>query len=297
MHYDGPTFRPPYEADSILLQVTKGCSHNACRFCVMYKGQAFGLSPLDEVEADVIEASQVQTWATRVFLENGDAFCLPADRLLKIADMVHEHLPNVDVITGYARIQNVATKTDEELAALAAADYDQINIGVESGLDQVLDWMNKGYSVDQAREQLLRLRKAGIRFSLNIINAAAGPDLMARSAAANAVLCNQVQPYLIFVSPLHVDPGSAIEWEVASGRFVECDLGSYIDEEIAFLEALELEDCVFYGMHVSNPVPCSGWLPRDKERLLEQLHAGKARFTEEQLRSHPAKGAEGRLRL
>ena len=297
MHFTGLTFRPPYEATSLLLQVTSGCSHNGCTFCTMYRDVPFRASPDDEIEADLAEAARFRPTARRVFLENGDAFCLPAERLLHIAAMIREHLPRVDQITGYARIANIADKTDDELRALAAAGYTDLNIGVESGLDDVLSFMNKGYDLATAREQLARLRRAGLPFSLNIINAAAGPGRIAEHAAANAALVNEAQPYLVFVSPLHIDPGSELERIAEGDGFEESTLGEYIEEEIAFLEGLELDDCIFFGLHVSNPVPVSGRLPQDKEALLDALRAGMAEIPAWQLNSHPSKGSEGRLYL
>ena len=295
MHYDGMTFRPPYEAYSLLLQVTRGCSHNACTFCTMYRGQRFEVSPLEEIVDDLAEASWAYSRARRVFLVNGDAFCLTAQELLNIAEMIHEALPRVTSIGCYARIPNVAEKSDGELAALAAAGYADINIGVESALDDVLAFMNKGYTANEARRQLARLHEAGLPFNVNIINAAAGPARIAEHAAANAALVNEAKPTLVFVSPLHVDPGSRLEALVANGAFEECTLGQYLEEEIAFLEGLELDDCVFFGAHVSNPVPVNGLLSRDKDALLERLREGLGSMPAELRDSHPSKGAEGRL--
>ena len=296
MHYDGMTFRPPYEAYSLLLQVTRGCSHNACTFCSMYRTTPFSVSPLEEIVEDLAEAARDYTYAQRVFLVNGDAFCLSATELANIADMIHEALPHVESIGCYARVPNVAAKTDEELAMLAAKGYADINIGVESALDDVLAFMNKGYDVACAREQFARLHKAGLPFNVNIINAAAGPDRIAEHAAANAALVNEAKPTLIFVSPLHVDPATPLERLLSEGSFEECTLGQYLEEEIAFLEGLTLDDCVFFGLHVSNPVPVQGLLSRDKDAMLARLRAGMARIPQEVLGSHPAKGAEGRLR-
>ena len=295
MHYSGTTFRPPYEANSLLLQVTKGCSHNKCAFCSMYRDVPFEVSPLHEVEADVAEAASMRPGATRVFLENGDAFCLPAERLLEIARIIRTGLPQVREITGYARIQNIVTKTDEELRALAQAGFTEWNIGLESGLDDVLTFMNKGYDAATARTQLLRLGDAGLRFSVNIINAAAGPARMEEHAAANARIVNEVKPYLIFVSPLHVDPGTPLEGMLERGEFAESTMGQYIDEEVAFLEALDLDDCVFFGSHISNPVSVLGRLPQDKQALLDELAEGKAEYPQEMLDAHPRKGAEGMI--
>ena len=295
MHYDGTTFRPPYEAYSLLLQVTRGCSHNACTFCSMYQDVPFSVSPLEEIVDDIVEASRLGVRANRVFLVNGDAFCLPAQALLNIAEMIHEALPQVQGIGCYARVTNVAAKTDDELASLAAAGYSDINIGVESGLDSVLEFMNKGYTVAQAREQFARLHAAGLPFNVNIINAAAGPNRIAEHAAANAALVNEAKPTLVFVSPLHVDPGARLETLVRDGAFEECTLGQYLEEEIAFLEGLELEDCVFFGAHVSNPVRVNGLLPRDKDTLLAALRDGLAQMPHALRDSHPSKGAEGSL--
>ena len=296
MHYDGMTFRPPYEARSLLLQVTRGCSHNACTFCSMYRDVSFAISPLEEIVDDLAEAAWAYPYVSRVFLVNGDAFCLPADALLNIAEMIHEALPNVRSIGCYARIPNVTSKTDTELAALAAAGYDNINIGVESGLDDVLAFMNKGFTVEEARLQFARLHAAGLPFNVNIINAAAGPQRIAEHAAANAALVNEAQPTLIFVSPLHVDPGTPLVGLIERGEFEECTLGQYLEEEIAFLEGLELDDCVFFGAHVSNPIPVNGLLPRDKDELLTVLRDSMARIPRAQLDAHPSKGAEGSLR-
>ena len=296
MHYDGMTFRPPYEAGSLLLQVTHGCSHNACTFCSMYRDVSFAVSPLEEIVDDLAEAAWAYPGVNRVFLVNGDAFCLPADALLNIAEMVHEALPNVRSIGCYARIPNVTAKTDKELKALAGAGYYNINIGVESGLDDVLTFMNKGFTVEEALRQFGRLHAAGLPFNVNIINAAAGPMRISEHAAANVALVNAAQPTLIFVSPLHVDPGTPLVGHIARGEFKECTLGQYLEEEIAFLEGLELDDCVFFGVHVSNPVPVNGWLPRDKEALLAALRSGMTRIPKAELDSHPDKGAEGSLR-
>ena len=297
MHYTGLTYRPPYEANSLILQVTSGCSHNRCTFCTMYRDVPFAVSPLEEVEADVREAARFQPWARRVFLANGDAFCLPAQRLAEVAELIHRYLPAVQSIGGYASIKNIRAKSDDDLRKLARLGYADLNIGLESGLDDVLAFMNKGYTVAEARLQMARLHEAGLPFNVNIINAAAGPKRILEHAQANARIVNEARPTLIFVSPLHVDPGAPLEAEVEQGRFEECTLGAYISEEIEFLRGLELDDCVFFGLHVSNPVPVAGRLPRDKQRLLDALAQGMAAIPDWQLASHPPKGAEGRLAL
>ena len=295
MHYTGPIFRPPYEAQSLLLQVTTGCSHNKCTFCSMYDEVPFASSPLEEIEEDLAFAASCRTPYDRVFLVNGDAFCLPYDRLMEISELVHRHLPHIRTIGGYASINNILAKSEQELRDLAQAGFADFNIGLESGLDDVLAFMNKGYTLDQAREALARLNAASMPFNLNIITAAAGRGRCQEHAAANAAIVNEADPTLIFVSPLHVDPGARLEQLVAQGDFVECTLGDYITEEIEFLKQLKVSDCVFFGLHVSNPVRVSGILPRDKDHLIHELELGYKRFPQWQLDSVPPKGSEGRM--
>lgn len=297
MHYTGPVYRPPYEADSLILQATIGCSHNACTFCSMYRDIEYCAAPLEEIEEDLAEVARYFPWERRVFLSAGDAFALPAERLAKIAQLIHAYLPMVETIGCYAQVKNVAAKTDEELRLLAKLGYAELNIGLESGLDDVLSFMGKGYDAAQARVQMERLHQAGIPFNINIITAAAGPNRALEHARANAQLVNDVRPTLVFVSPLHVDPGARLESIVQEGRFAESTVRQYVQEEIAFLEGLEVENCTFFGLHVSNPVRVAGELPRDKQRLLQQLEAGIARIPQAILDTTPAKGAEGRIKL
>ncbi|MBQ9464964.1 MAG: radical SAM protein, partial [Lachnospiraceae bacterium] len=118
MKYTGLTYRPPYEADSLLLQVTAGCSHNRCSFCTMYRDVPFEEETLGQIETDLKEAQLYVPGITKVFLENGDPFCLPADRLAEIARLVRRYLPRVDRIAMYASVKNIRAKTDEELREL-----------------------------------------------------------------------------------------------------------------------------------------------------------------------------------
>lgn len=105
MHYDPMIYRPPYEARSALLQVTHGCSHNACTFCTMYKGVQYSASPMEEILEDLEELAAYTPGATRVFLENGDALSLPTEKLLEIGEAIHTNLPQVKTITGYASVE------------------------------------------------------------------------------------------------------------------------------------------------------------------------------------------------
>ena len=194
MHYTGTIYRPPFEARALLLQVTTGCSHNRCSFCTMYRDEQFRMEPLEQIEEDLEEAREYVPGVKRVFLENGDPFALSADRLEQIAVMIQAYLPKVETIAMYASIKNVIGKTDEELKRLRTLGINELNIGVESGLDEALTYMNKGYTAEQAVYELKRLRAAGIDYGANIILGCAGAALHHENAAATAALLNETKP-------------------------------------------------------------------------------------------------------
>ena len=287
-------FRPPFEAASLLLEVTHGCSHNACAFCTMYRGVPFQLEPMERVEECVRTAAVRRPGVKRVFLEHGDAFALSAERLIRIAELIHAYLPRVEIIAMYASIKNIASKSDDDLERLREAGIGDLNVGVESGLDEALRWMNKGYTAAQARHELLRLKRAGIPWGANVILGAAGPALRSENAIATAELLSATQPNLIFTGTLHADPGCPLYEAIKSGAFAESTFGEYFDEEETLIERLELDDCVFFGLHPSNVVTMEGRLPQDKDRLLAELRDERD-YLRARLDRRPVRASEGAI--
>ena len=292
MHYTGTIYRPPFEARSLLLQVTTGCSHNKCSFCTMYRDEPFRVEPLEQIEEDLAEARQYVPNVTRVFLENGDPFALSADRLEQIAVMIHAYLPRVETIAMYASIKNVIGKSDEELRRLRNLGINELNIGVESGLDEALVYMNKGYTSDQAKHELNRLKSAGIDYGANIILGCAGPERRHENAVATAALLNETKPYLIFTGTIHSDPGCPLYEDMQSGRFVESTFGEYLDEEEELLELLDLTDCYLFGLHPSNIVTMHGNIPEDKAAMLALIRKRREELAN-RLDERPVRYGEG----
>jgi len=294
MNTTGIVYRPPFEANSLLLQVTTGCSHNRCTFCYMYHDVPFTMCPLEQVEADLDEAALFRPDVKRVFLEHGDPFTMPAERLLKIADLIHRKLPKVEIIAMYASIQNIRRKTDAELRRLCDAGINGLDIGVESGLDEALTMMNKGHTAQESIEQLLRLKKAGIDFTLNIILGCAGAELWRENAEATAAMINAVQPRQIFTGTLHAEPGCKLYGEMQSGAFHECTFRELLDEQELLLSRLELEECYYFSSHPSNVVPMQGWLPKHKQDMLKAVREMYAYLTD-RLDEIPVRGGEGSI--
>ena len=292
MNLTGIVYRPPYEANSFLLQVTKGCSHNRCTFCSMYPGVPFAVCPMEEVEADLEEGARYCPDVTRVFLEHGDAFVLSSDRLLAIAEAVHRKLPKVETIAMYASIQNIRGKTDAELRELRACGIHGLDIGGESGLDAALTYMNKGHTAKEAREQLLRLTEAGMDYSFNAILGCGGAELWQENADATADLINAVQPHLLFIGSLHAEPGCRLYQDMKDGVFHECTIGQLLDEQERLIRRLDLRNTYYFGSHPSNLVPMQGRLPEQKQDMIDVI-----RETREALRTQldmfPLRGGEG----
>ena len=290
----GIVYRPPYEANSLLLQVTLGCSHNKCTFCSMYPDVQFAVCPMEEVEVQIEEAVRYCHDVDRVFLENGDAFVLSAKRLLQIADAIHRKLPKVKTIAMYASIQNIRQKTDEELHQLASAGIGGLDIGVESGLDEALLYMNKGHTAQQAKEQLLRLTRAGISYGFNAILGCGGAEHWKENADATADLVNAVQPELLFIGSLHAEPGCRLYRDMKSGVFHECSIGQLLDEQERLIQQFDLKNTYYFGSHPSNLVPMQGRLPEQKQAMLDAVQEVR-----NQLRScldeYPLRAGEGSI--
>ena len=285
-------YRPPFEASSVLIEVTRGCSHNSCSFCTMYRGVKFGRVSSEYIDEQLGYYSEYEPDAERVFLENGDAFCLDADSLADIARRVRESLPKVGTISMYASVRNIASKSDQDLRRIREAGINEMNIGVESGLDEALRSMNKGYDAAQALRELTRLRDAGFDYFANVIFGCAGAGNGILNAEKTAELMNRTQPALIFTGTIHAEEGCPLYEDMRSGSFTEPTVGEYLDEEERFLELLSMDDCIYFGLHPSNIAPMQGLLPEDREELINEVRMRRKRL-EKVLDSRPLRGGEG----
>ena len=216
---------------------------------------------------------------------------LSADRLSQIATAIHKKLPKVKTITMYASIQNIKHKTDAELRRLCDLGIGGLDIGVESGLDAALAYMNKGHTAAEAKEQLLRLTKAGIRYSFNAILGCGGADLWRENADATADLINAVQPQLLFIGSLHAQPGCKLYRDMKNGIFKECTIGQLLDEQERLISRLELKDTIYFGSHPSNIVPMQALLPRHKDEMLRIVRETR-KGLQGKLDEYPVRGEE-----
>ncbi len=301
MHYTGTIWRPPYEADSLLLGVTAGCTHHKCKFCTLYAELPFKfrMSPLADVENDLLEARAIfkqqqarglfKLWPNsgpaRVFLTGANPFVLKAERLLEIAGMIARTFPEIASIGCFARVTDVALKTEQELAQLREAGFDGLTLGVETGDDVALAFMRKGYQAADIVEQCQRLEAAGIGYNFFYLTGISGHGRGQASAKATAAVCNQLHPRRIGASMLTIYPNSELYQEIQNGAWQpETEIEKY--QELKTL-VQALQGPVWFGaLGASNAVPFAGNLPEDKERLLAVLDEIIADFSEEELQGY-----------
>lgn len=292
MHYTGTIWRPPYEAASLLLEVTAGCTHHKCKFCTLYNDLPFRfrMSPIEDIEADLKEARKVyKHWnrqgADRVFLTGANPFVLSYQKLVTIAELIHKYHPSVKSIGSFARITDITPKTDEELAELHILGYDGLTIGIETGDDEALHFMNKGYVSTDIVEQCQRLDKAGIHYSFFYLASISGAARGEIGASLTADVCNQLHPTLVGANMLTIYPDSELFREIQQGNWQEeSELEKY-KEIRTLVESLNIPT-TFAALGASNAFQLYGELPKDKKKLLSILDEIIDNVSEEELQRY-----------
>ena len=272
MHYTGQIYRPPMEAETPLLEITAGCTHNKCAFCTMYNETPFRVSKLEDVKEDLAEMRQMYGKnLERIFLLNGDAFALPTEKLLKISEMAREEFPNIKTLSCYASIRNIARKSDEELRQLRHARYNDLYLGLESGWGPALIQMRKGFTIEDAYRELARLKEAGIRYGALLMFGIGGKGNGKENARETAKLLNSYMPFVISAVPTAIAPESDLAKMRDAGEYKTPTERELIEEEIMFLDGLDDgQECYFFGRHPYNTVPVGGFI-KDRDRMTGQL--------------------------
>lgn len=285
LHFDGQIWRPPYEANSQLLQVTSGCTWHSCKFCSLYHGTPFRMSPLSEIEEDLKVIREWQPRARRVYLTGANPFALSYSKLMDIAVLLRKYLPEMVSFGMFARVTDITPKSVEELRNLRHMKLDNINIGMETAHNPTLERMNKGYQAKDILEQLGKLDEAGIRYNVFYLNGLGGKRRGIESASATAEVLNRLNPYIINMVSLTVFPESQLYQEVVEGIFEEQPEIERLIETRTLIDQLKIKVNIL-GHHVSNTVPITGALPHDKALILKELDSAISEFPETELKSY-----------
>ena len=272
MRYEGNIYRPPSEAYSLIVQATIGCSNDTCTFCTMYKDKKFRARPVSDVISDLQEARQMYRSVGRIFLADGDALVLSADKLLSILEEIEKLYPECERVTLYGTPKDVLSKTPEELRSLRDKGLEMVYLGAESGDDEVLRRIKKGATADEIITAIRRLEEAEIKVSVTFISGLGGIDLSEQHAAGIAKVITEARPSFAALLTLLLEPGAPMLEDLRAGRFALMTPEQIAEETLLLLDLARPEtDCTFRSNHASNYVPLKGTLPQDNDRLIAML--------------------------
>jgi radical SAM superfamily enzyme YgiQ (UPF0313 family) len=288
MHYEGMIIRPPSEANSILLQVTVGCSRNKCTFCGTYRGERFRIKSDETIMDDIAFAARHCRRQRRVFLCDGDALIIPQKRLLKILTEIEKQLPWVTRVGVYANAKSLGMKTAEELEALHAHGLGIAYMGLETGDDVTLKSINKGADADKMIQMGRKLRRAGIKLSVTVLLGIAGRERSQTHARETGRVLSAIDPEYVGALSLMLIPGTPLYDAHAEGRFELIAPAEMLAELRTMMAHTHLSRGLFHANHASNYLPIKARLPRDKEEvlaLIDSALAGRVSLKPEYLRA------------
>jgi radical SAM superfamily enzyme YgiQ (UPF0313 family) len=271
MRYEGNVFRPPSEAESLILQITIGCSHNRCTFCGGYKEKRFRIRSLKEIKRDVDEVRPYSAFVRRVFLADGDALIVPQRMLAPMLESIREALPGVERIGVYGNTKSILRKSPEELAQLRELGLGIVYLGVESGDQEVLDRVHKGTCLEDTATAIAQVKAVGIRISASVILGLGGMERSQIHAERTGQFLARVQPDFGAALSIMVIPGTPLAEEEAEGAFTVPDAYTMLQELHTMLSQIEGGHMYFTSTHASNYLPIRGWIPEEKENLLQAI--------------------------
>jgi radical SAM superfamily enzyme YgiQ (UPF0313 family) len=274
MRYYGTVIRPPSEADSYILQVTLGCSHNRCTFCGTYLDKPFQARPVAEVLEDIALAQSQWSGVRRVFMADGNALVLSTPRLVTILDALASGFPHLERVGSYANARDILGKSEADLALLYRKGLRITYLGLESGSDDVLRRIGKGATAAEMTQAVHKAKAAGLDVSVIGILGVAGPELSSIHAEATGQVVSAMDPHYFSMLTLMLVPGTELHRQWLSGAFQLMEPEEMLGELRQVVSHLQgLSHCVFRTNHASNYLPLGGTLPQDKERMLATLDA------------------------
>ena len=288
MHYEGYIIRPPSEANSILLQVTVGCSHNKCTFCGAYKGERFKIKPDSIIMEDIEFASQNCRRQRRIFLCDGDALIVPQKRLLNILKEIKLKLPWVTRVGVYANSKSISMKSPDELKELNEHGLGIAYLGLETGDDVTLKNINKGATSEKMITMGKKIRVAGFKLSVTVLLGIAGRERSEIHAKETGRVLSEIDPEYIGALSLMLTPNTPLYHDHKAGRFPVFEPLETLTELRTMIDNTNLSQGLFHANHASNYLPIRARLPKEKEktlRVIDEALAGKISLKPEYMRA------------
>lgn len=273
LNYSYPLYRPPSEADSLIFQVTLGCSFNECSFCDMYRSKEYSERPWDEVRAEIDIMSKTLPETRRIFLADGDALNLQTDYMKNIVKYLYEKFPNLERISCYAMPMNVLKKTPEELKTLRDAGLNMFYLGIESGSDVILKKVTKGATAATIIRACKKAKDAGYILSCMIILGLGGKTHSKEHIKGTAEVINASAPHYVGALTLYLENGIKDEFKTKFGEpFIPVNDAESLDELEDLIGRIDVKsEVIFRANHGSNAYTIKGTFPQDKQMMLDKI--------------------------
>lgn len=270
--YIQPLYRPPSEANSLILQITSGCSHNKCTFCYMYKDKDFKIKSLEEIEEHIIWAKNHYPNPKKIFLADGNVLCLSTDKILKILKLIKYHFSSAERISSYGGPLDLIRKSNDELKTIKEAGLSMLYLGVESGCDEVLKNINKGVNQNEMILAGRKAKNAGFILSCMVISGLGGKDNLEIHAKESSKVISEINPDYFALLTLLISENTPMKKSVDNGEFKILTPNEIMLETKLLIENINLDNTVFRANHASNYVNLSGILNKDKEEILSIIN-------------------------
>jgi radical SAM superfamily enzyme YgiQ (UPF0313 family) len=264
-------FRPPSEADSLILQVTVGCSYHRCTFCGAYQGKSFRVKSFEEVKEDIDEGSSYGSQIRKVFLADGDALIIPQKGLVRILTSLREKLKGLERVGIYANAKDILRKNVDELKELRELGLGILYLGLESGNPEVLKRIKKNATIDQMVRAAGRVKESGILLSVTVLLGIGGIELSQAHAADTGEVLSQMDPDYVGALSLMVVPGTPIEKEIETKKLLLPTPFGLIQELETMIQHCRFTRCFFASNHASNYLPLRIRMPEEKEEALRRI--------------------------
>jgi len=269
--YDFPPFRPPSEANSLLLRVTRGCPWNRCTFCSMYKETKFEIRDLEEILGDIELAKDLYGDRVQaIFIGDSNSLLVKTEILVEVLNSLISSFPNIDRVTSYARAKTLAKKPLEDLTKIRQAGLTRLHVGLETGDRELLKEIEKGATPEEMIEAGRKSKEAGFEYSLYVLLGIGGEENWETHAKGTAEVLNQIDPHFIRARTFVPQPGSPLFDAMAEGRFRSASPETILKETKLLLEELQVTSH-FLSDHISNLLPLHGKLPEDREKMVKMI--------------------------
>ncbi|MEA3289671.1 MAG: radical SAM protein [Campylobacterota bacterium] len=272
LHYSYPIYRPPAEADNIILQITHGCSHNNCTFCTMYKVKSYTVRDQEDIFADIDILAKHYPDTIKVFLADGDPLGVDTDYMIEILKYLKFSFKKLRRVSTYATTSNILSKSPDELKRLYDNNLNLLYLGIETGDDEILNNVNKGVEKNDIIKSIKLVNDANIKISATVILGLGGKNYTKQHIENTAYIINSTKINYLSTLQLGLEDNIKKRFYNKFEDFEPLDDEAILKEQKELISKIEpLNKIIFRSNHASNALHLAGTLPKDKERLIGEI--------------------------